>query len=263
MNRLFFILILAAAVLQGYAQDSFQLAPPVMQYKSVFFTDTATVAFSFAMQGTSIHYTVNGNEPAASGARYKTPVIVKKNFTTVKAKVFGNGFLPSETVTAVFIAGGIPVKQIRYTAPHQNYPGTGPGTLNDNKGGNPAFSSKNWLGFNSDTVNIDIEMQKKGPVKKILLHLLQDHGSWIFLPKRIEVYATDAITKTAVLIAEKEIQPGQDRGETACMPLLLRFNKKINTGHLQVKLFTVTELPAWHPGKGQKGWIFTDEIKIY
>jgi hexosaminidase len=234
-----------------------------MQYRSVFFTDTAAVTLSFAMQGTRICYTTNGKEPSQYSAQYKAPVIINKNFTAVKAKVFCNGFLPSESSTAVFIKDGLQVKQVKHSAPHQNYTGNGTAVLHDNKGGIPVFSNKNWLGFNSDTVIIDIELEKESTVKKVLVHLLQDYGSWIFLPERIEVYITDAITQSATLVAEKKILAKQGKEQLVCKPLLLDLNKKTITKHLQVKLFTVKQLPAWHPGSGQKSWVFTDEIKIY
>jgi len=31
---------------------------------------------------------------------------------------------------------------------------------------------------------------------------------------------------------------------------------------LKVVAIPVAKLPAWHPGKGQKGWLFTDELFV-
>ena len=32
--------------------------------------------------------------------------------------------------------------------------------------------------------------------------------------------------------------------------------------YLKIIAVPVPKLPAWHPGKGDKGWVFTDEVFV-
>lgn len=252
-----------SCIKQSFAQDTFQLAPPVMHFQSVFFTDTATVSLLFAMKGSTIHYTTNGKEPTSKSPVYKHPILIRQNFTTVKAKVFSDGFLPSARAEAVFIKEGLPIKNITTSPPHSKYSEEGFNTLHNNKGGIASFGTKTWLGFDTDTVTINITLTKKQNVKKILVHLLQDYGGWIFFPHRIEVFVPDAMQNNWHLIASKEITSLQNKDELVCKPFLLPLMKKAKTNNIQLLLYIVKQIPGWHPGKGQKSWIFIDEVKVY
>jgi hypothetical protein len=39
-----------------FAQDTFQLAPPLVKYNSVFFADKTMVEIKFAQSATAVHY---------------------------------------------------------------------------------------------------------------------------------------------------------------------------------------------------------------
>ena len=101
------ILFLAVSLYSiiSVAQNSFQLARPLIKYESVFFKDSAKLELKFAQRGAKIYYTVdnkmpseNLHEPSEKSLHYKKAFVFKKHFTTIKAKVFCKGFKPSETV---------------------------------------------------------------------------------------------------------------------------------------------------------------------
>jgi hypothetical protein len=33
--------------------------------------------------------------------------------------------------------------------------------------------------------------------------------------------------------------------------------------YFEIEAFPVNVLPKWHPGKGDKGWVFVDEVFFY
>jgi hypothetical protein len=33
--------------------------------------------------------------------------------------------------------------------------------------------------------------------------------------------------------------------------------------YIEIEAFPVSVLPKWHPGKGEKGWVFVDEVFFY
>src|SRR6187200_1044747 len=77
------------------AQQPFQLAPPLLKFRSVFFTDTAMLQMDFKQSAAEIHYTTTGMEPSEADPIYKKPLVIKNKLTTVKARTFSKDFLPS------------------------------------------------------------------------------------------------------------------------------------------------------------------------
>lgn len=261
MKYLGSFLVLIQSFFLSAAQDTFQLAAPFIKHQSVFFKKKASVEIVFAQEGTSIHYTLNGAAPAATDPVYTKPLIIKKNFTTVKARVFGKGFSASETEQAIFIKEGIPVKSIEHPAPNDKYNGDGGQTLNDNQGGVLSLQSKTWLGFLMDTITFTIAVNKKQAVQSVLFQLLQDYNSWIFFPDKVEVYCS----KGGVMEKQGEMffNRVENKETKLVQPFLIPFGKKVSTNLVQLRIYTCSKIPDWHPGKGQKGWLFIDEIKIY
>lgn len=245
------------------SQQSFQLAPPFIKYSSVFFKNEVKVALLFAHAGTVIRYTTNGSEPAENDATYSEPLIINKSFTTVKAKVFGKDFLPSETTEATFIKDGLQLKTVTYNSPDESYTGEGENTLIDNKGGMTAYTNKTWLGFRRDTVSIIISLSKKQKAGAVLFNLLQDYGSWIFFPEKAEVYIAGKENGGFIKSGEMNFKPEEKKDINVCKAFVINFKRKIKTDRIKLQLYLLKNIPEWHPGKGRSSWIFIDEVKVY
>ena len=259
--QLLIIFISNIAVLS--AQESFQLAPPLLKYPSVFFTKEAKIEMAFAEPNTEIHFTTNGAEPTQNDLIYKTPLSITTNFTTVKARVFSKIYQASDVVAATFIKDGLPIHSVECTPPNPKYAGSGATTLIDNKGGTTNISNKTWLGFQTDTVEIVLNLNKKEKVNKVLVNLLQDYGSWIFLPEHIEIYSFNSKTKTFQLVGNQIFNQEKEVKGSFCTPSVLTVKKGVKTDKIKLQLYLVKQIPNWHAGKGSRSWIFIDEIKVY
>jgi len=245
------------------AQNAFQLAPPMLKYHSVFFKTSEMVSMQFAQPGTKIFFTLNGKEPTQNDSYYTKPILIQKAFTTLKTKVFGNGFLPSETLAVKFIKDGLKIKSVQTTEPNEKFPGNGPQTLFDNKGGVANNQSKDFMGYQTDSVTINVLLEKKQKITSVLLDFLCDYGSWVFLPQSIRVYYFDDIKNEFRFLAEKEIGADSSQQGSTTVFEKLNANKKVLSNRIKILLKPLSSIPAWHPGKGQHGWMFIDEIKIY
>jgi Fn3 associated len=263
MKKIRLLLLLSLNIVALQAQDIFQLAPPLLTYPSVFFQKEAKIDMAFAEPNTEIHYTTNGAKPTKQDPIYKTPLSITMNFTTVKARVFSKIYQASDVVEATFIKDGLPIKSIDCTLPNPKYAGSGTASLMDNKGGTTNLSSKTWLGFQTDTIEIVLTLNKKQSIKKVLLNLLQDHGSWIFLPEKIDVYAFDSKTKAFQLVGNQVFNQEKEVKGSFSTPSVLEVKKGVKTDKIKLQLFLVKKIPDWHAGKGNKSWIFIDEIKVY
>lgn len=246
------------------AQQTFQLAPPILKYNSVFFAKNATITAKFAQSQTHIHYTLDGREPSEKDPLYTGPVTIKKNFTTFKTRVFGPPFLPSESAKITFIKTGKKIESVQCTPPDPKYAGSGSATLTDGQGGKTTTDGNTWLGYNKDTVVVTLRLAKKQAIRQVLLNFLQSEGSWIFLPQYIRVSAYNAKTKRYITLGSQEMAvPGAATNAVQCVQKIIQTGPKIKTDQIVITLCPLNKIPDWHAAKGSHAWMFVDEIIVY
>ena len=244
-------------------QSQYQLATPLMKFESVFFSKQASVDLKFNFTGSQIRYTLDGSEPTESGNLYRSRLSIRKSFTTLKARVFSKGYQPSEIVSATFIKDGIKVQKAEFPIASQRFPGSGPATLIDNKGGHTSIGNATWLGYQDDSVDVVLTLQKTSKVKQVLVDLLEDHGNWVFLPEKIEVFYTDPGTGQRRPFGKLITSADKIISGARCEFRIIEADQTILTNNIIIRLSVLKSMPATHPGNGKKSWIFIDEIKVY
>jgi uncharacterized repeat protein (TIGR03806 family) len=81
------------------------LDPPVISPPGGNFDTVVTVSLTDAEPGASIHYTLDGSEPATSDPVYEVPLKLTEP-KVVRARAFKQGFTRSVTVQEIYIPGG-------------------------------------------------------------------------------------------------------------------------------------------------------------
>jgi hypothetical protein len=257
------VLLLFLVVTQySFAQQLFQLAPPLLKYQSVFFHDKTTLEIKFEQLGAEVRYTVNGAEPTAKDLLYIKPITITGKRVSIRAKAMGKDFLPSETVSVDFVKTGKAIQQITYTTPHPKYTTNNKNLLNDHIGGNTNFSSGAWLGYDRDTVEVDIVFKKKEAINGVLVDILQNESSWIFLPEQMLLYYYDEAQKNYLPLG-KETFFSEAPSPKQCDAREIIPKRTIKTNKLKLVLYPLKKIPAWHPGKDNHAWLFIDEIQVY
>ncbi len=246
------------------AQDTFQLAPPYLRYNSVFFKKEARVSIEFDQAGTQIHYTLSGLEPTENDPVYKKPLRLKKEWNMLKVKAFGKGFRPSETVKVTFFKQKYAIQKIQTTKPNDRYPGEGPNTLIDGKGGIMNLNSSTWMGFDQDTVTVVLTLDKPRMVQRGMIHVLEHQAAWVFPPTWIETCFWDEDAKDWGVPYDQPNRVVEPDSRIAGKSLWLGFLESgKRTQKIRIKLVPLESIPDWHPGKGKRAWIFIDEIMLY
>ncbi len=247
--------------LQSFGQSSFQLAPPILKYQSAFFAGNTSFEVVFNQPGAEVHYTLNGNEPTEHDAVYSGAVPLSGK-TIVKVKAFGKDYLPSETVSATFVNDGKAIKKVQFSKPNESYANAKATILNDNIGGIVNYHSETWLGYDNDTVTVTVELVKKEKINSILINLLRDENSWIFMPQALFVYYYDDVRKK-YLAAGKQVFKHDEPGTKKSIAEEIRPSSPISAQKLKIVLLPIKKIPDWHNGKGNHGWLFIDEIKVF
>ncbi len=77
------------------------VATPTFNPPGGTYTAVQSVSISCATPGATIRYTTNGNEPTENSNHYSSPISIS-NTTTIKAKAFKTGYLPSQTASSIY-----------------------------------------------------------------------------------------------------------------------------------------------------------------
>jgi hypothetical protein len=241
------------------AAEILQLAPPQVRADSLLFNQQAKVNAEFTMNGVQIRYTSDGSEVTETSMLYENTLIVSEP-SEFMFRAFHPVYLPSKPIALRLLK----VKQDISTAtvsltpqPDKNYSGDGAMVLVDLQKGSTQFRAGNyWLGFQGEQIKIKLELEKEMTISKFIISSLNDHGSWIFLPKHIRV-----VVDGNKIIGEVSV-PIPTAAEPKNIALL---DVPVKTGsfkNIEVQIDVLETIPQWHQGAGTSPFFFIDEILV-
>ena len=149
------------------------------------------------------------------------------------------------------------------TEPNKSYPGNGAFTLVDGVQNEKGMSkSSEFLGFNGTDLDATIDLKTLTDVTKITLHVLDQNGSWIYLPTQVEItyipdldYTADQLKNFAKEI--KTIDPIKDKGFKT-----IAIESKQQCRYIRIVAKNFGIIPSGNPGAGNPAWLFADEIEV-
>lgn len=231
---------------------------PWIQAESKTFTSEMMISMGHSNKDAVITYTLNDQEPNLTSKRYTQPFAISSS-SRIKAKAFQ---FDESSVTGMAefykIAGG---KSIILTNSYNpQYHAGGDIALIDNQFGSEDFRTGSWQGFYGDDLIATIDLGNLQSISQITSGFLQDQKSWIFLPEYVE-YRVSADGKNFDLVGKVNNTVSSKQNGGIVKRFSLKFPEKL------VRFVKVTGVnrgicPDWHPGKGEKCWIFADEIEI-
>ena len=205
----------------------------------------------------TIYYTLDGSIPTADSKRYKKPIKIKKS-TEIKAVSIKNGrksYLMESSFKRSYHGWDI---QLNSTYENQ-YAAGGDKALIDQVYGSRDFRTGSWQGFIGKDLDVQIDLKKKTKIQSIELSLLQDVKSWIWFPAEVQFMISqngeDWFTTDVV---KNEIP----RDRYGSVTQTIKSSKAINSRYIRIVATSIGPCPKWHPGAGNAGWIFADEVII-
>lgn len=225
----------------------------------VFQGDTV-IELKHFVKDADIRYTLDGREPdSVHSAPYEKGVRIDKSLV-FKAKAFLTGWLSSQTLERQFYKRGFQPDSIRLVKlPNPQYAPNGR-LLCDGKKGDTNFKSGKWQGYRENGMEAWLTFDTAVIVSNVVFSSLTDIGSYIMPPLNLQIWGGNSPASMSLLSTERPAQPVKGEPaylkgyECAFPPRRVRVLKLVAT--------PVARLPAWHPGKGDRGWFFVDEIFI-
>lgn len=249
----------------GYVPDKAEwlpLGPPQVLNEKQVLNEGENITLRHTLPGTVVRYTLDGSDPdSLSSPVYEHPISISSSYTLLKAKAYRDHWLSSPVAVFSFFRLGYQPRQLTLQhSPDPQYQGNGPPTLSDGvKGVVENFRSPAWLGFREQPLVALADFGDAPPqVSQITLSYARKIDSYIMPPLSVEVWAGQQEGKLQLL---KRIRPEQPSGYLPNQIAGLAMDIPVSAfRYYRIVAEPVPRLPAWHSGKGDKGWLFVDEI---
>jgi uncharacterized membrane protein len=252
------------ALEKGFKGDTtiLKLTPPILLNEEQIITAPIALKLKHYINGVNIRYTLDGTEPdSINSPEYNSNIVLAKN-VTVKAKAFKQGWISSAVMENYFFSSKYKADSVINLQPtDEQYKIYGAKILIDlEKGEANNFRSGKWLGFTKNKMESLLLFTTPATVKSVTLSTLVDIGSFIMPPLAVEVWGGNDASHLKLLGRNTTQQP------TMVQPAYLKAVElsftPVTVKYLKIVAVPVPKLPLWHPGKGQKGWVFCDEVFV-
>jgi predicted alpha-1,2-mannosidase len=218
---------------------------PVLKAASKTFRNVLPVSLQSSQNQTKVYYTTDGSMPTITSRRFVRPFRIVRN-TTVRAVAIDRSGRRSAVVTGTFHRIPHDWKLTLLTDYSSQYPAGGAMASIDGLRGTMNWSSGSWQGYWEKDFVAVVDLGKVQRLTKIGAGFLQDIGSWIWFPRRVEIELSNdgrTFTPAASIAFSSDETTIKDFVQTIA-PQNARF----------VRLRAVNS--------GKDTWIFVDEILV-
>ncbi|MGK7395780.1 MAG: c-type cytochrome domain-containing protein [Candidatus Cyclobacteriaceae bacterium M3_2C_046] len=251
---------------EGYIPNDNEILPlsaPALENETLIIAANDSIRIKHAFRDANIRYTLDGTDPdSLNSLIYQQPVPMD-SFTTLKAKAFKAGWLSSDVKQwALYKKQYQPMKVELINPPDPKYPAKESRTLFDDRKGEPFLLTQDWLGYQDQPF---IALLDFGETPPLVNHLTLSYGKMIrkhiMPPQWVEVWGGNDRQSMKRLQRITLTQPSKYQGnnvegiDLAFAPARYRMYKVIAQ--------PLQQLPQWHNAKGDKAWVFIDELFVY
>ncbi|MCB0550567.1 MAG: sulfatase-like hydrolase/transferase [Phaeodactylibacter sp.] len=208
---------------------------------------------------TEIRFTLDGSEPGPQSALFTAPFILSES-AAIKTAIFHDGQQISTTATAEARISPYIKGLSLLTPPSEKYPANGALTLLDGANGTSNALGSHWLGYEGRDFAAIVELKKEGPISEVGIRYLSHAGNWIFPPARIAVYLSND-GKNFEKAIEQDLPPLPGPEEPKAITWIKTVDGK-KARFIKFEVKNIGNCPDWHLGKGEKAWLFVDEVLI-
>jgi uncharacterized membrane protein len=214
--------------------------------------------------GAKIRYTLDGSDPDSVNGEIYTKPIPAKGLLRVKSIATAEGWISSSISDFTFFQKGLPCDSVVLLSKPSRISPPGAATIIDQKKGLSQTADQlyiNWIGFRENPFKAGFYLKKDTDLHEIILSLADMTGSYVFPPTSIVIKAGDSPKNLKIIGQTNPEMPGKHRPNTA-----LPYTVSIKPGkysYVEIEAKNLQKLPVWHEGKGEKAWVFVDEVFFY
>lgn len=239
-----------------YATHVFDIQPKMTPN---FETNSLDVELS-TIDNAPIYYTLDGTEPTEKSIKYEGKFTIKEN-SELKAVAIRASDVKSKILTEKIVISKSTFKPIvLQSRPDSLYRFTGENILVDGLYGSSVnYKTGKWIGFKKQDLVAVIDMLEPTSISKAEIRNAVITGDWIFDAAEISVESSGNDSVFTMVNSQKYVDAHKEHWSDV-VTHTLTFNP-VTARYFRIKVKPVI-MPDWHPGKGNRGYIFVDEIKL-
>ncbi|MCD2421579.1 chitobiase/beta-hexosaminidase C-terminal domain-containing protein [Niabella pedocola] len=247
----------------GYKGDTViaKLSTPVIKTEQRIFNSTLAVEIKNPVKGAVTRYTLDGSEPdSLTSPVYSAPVTLSKA-SAIKARSYLAGWITSDLAKETFYKSSVRPDSIRLmTLPQKEYQQRAREgkALIDLQLGKENFGTREWVGYKDAPFEALLFFKQPVPLQSVTFSSLVSIDSYVLPARELEVWGGTSVQSLKLLGRSNPPQPA-----SPAPAYTMGYECRFPAQTVQVIKLTarpVNRLPAWHRGKGEKGWIFLDEL---
>ena len=248
----------------GFKGDTvvLKLTPPILENEELVINKKTPVKLKHYIHGTTIRYTLDGTDPdSLSSPVYDNKLEIDSD-VTIKAKAFKPGWSSSDIVKLHFFKTTYrPDSVVLLTPADPKYKGEGGKTLIDLDKSDLSFDNGKWLAYRQNPMEALLLFQQPVEARTITLSMLKNVAGYIFPPAGVEIWGGLDQNKMKLLGNITPRQPQKESESSENLAIECRFSPT-ELKFVKLLIKPVGHLPQWHAGKGEKAWIFIDEVFV-
>ncbi|MES1217646.1 MAG: FN3 associated domain-containing protein [Bacteroidota bacterium] len=248
----------------GFKGDTvvLKLTPPILENEDQVIVAATPVKLKHYIHGTTIRYTLDGTEPDSLSSPIYDNKLEINSGVTIKAKAFKPGWIGSDVIEQHFFKSTYrPDSVVLVTPVDPKYKGNGGKTLIDLEKSDLSFGNGKWLAYRQNPMEAMLVFGKAIDAKSVTLSMLKNVPGFILPPASIEVWGGLEENKMKLLSKLNPKQPTKESENSENLAIECSFNPT-EVKFIKLLVKPVAKLPQWHAGKGEKAWIFIDEVFV-
>ena len=258
------------------------LAAPYVIAASDRFRDTLEVELASADPEAWIEYRTACEEPGCTDgwwALYERPLTIDRSTTLELRARRSTASAYDKTGSAATEANGTPHHQVSPTVttylhrlpnawqvrtgfePNSQYTAGGPSSLVDGLRGPEDWRVGGWQGYQESDFEATVDLLEPRAVQSVGAGFLQDVRSWIWMPAEVE-FEVSLDGTTFEPVGSARPRAADDRYGVVIEDLKAQLSKPRQARYIRVRARNYGTIPDWHPGRGNRAFIFVDELHV-
>ncbi len=242
-----------------------KLSPPLMVNESHIIKTGEGIVLKHYIKGAQVKYTLDGSEPdSMHGTLYTKPFTISGS-TDVKSVAVKDGWLTSDVVKfSLFENGATPDQCMLISQANVQYKGEGALTLiNGKRAPINNLPDPNWIAFRENPFSAIFEYKNPKTLTKISFCYGLQVPQYVFPPTAVSVSGSHDKKQFQVLSTQKIASYQKNNKDQVKSDVIHIALKSQPFKYYKIEAQNLPRIPDWHPGKGEKGWLFIDEIFFY
>ncbi len=211
-------------------------------------------------QPVGLYYTTDGSEPDSRSRKFSRPFSITAD-ATVKALAIAADGRRSRVVSAKYQRIPHDWTISLWSSYSSQYTGGGDFALIDGIRGVKNWSGGGWQGYQGKDFVAVVDLRQVQKVSKVTAGFLQDAGSWIWMPSRVEVEVS--VDGKTFGPASSTVNDVSEKQNGVVLKDFVVAIPATEARYVRIRAVNFGKIPSWHPGSGGDAWIFVDEIAVH